>query len=210
MESSGSSPEGGLSAKADIVVRRIESSLNILSGIVIFALVLLASINVLARKFLNSPVPGYIDWTEQFMAVFAFFGIAYCQCQGSHIRMDFLVARLKGRQLWFAELLGIALMLLITTVLIIGSWFHFLRSLDFGSAWWSRDSSIDVALPLWPAKLIVPLALSLLWLRLALQMRAFWIAFLKNAETAFGTPVVLDPASQAAQEADAMRGAENG
>ena len=209
MVSSGSSPEGGFSAKAEIVVRRLESNLNILSGIVIFALVFLASFNVLARKFFNSPVPGYIDWTEQFMAVFAFFGIAYCQCRGSHIRMDFLLARFRRRQLWLAELLGAGLMLLVTTVLIYGSWFHFLRSLDFGSSWWSRDSSIDIALPLWPAKLIVPLALSLLWIRLALQIRAFWIALLTNAESALGTPAILDPASQAAQEADSVRGADN-
>ncbi|MCY4461627.1 MAG: TRAP transporter small permease [Albidovulum sp.] len=197
-------------SRMERIVAGAESALNLSSGIVIFALVFLAATNVLARKLFNAPVPGYIDWTEQFMAVFAFFGIAYCQFRGSHIRMDFVVARLARRRLWLAEILGGALMLFVTTVLIYGSWFHFLRSFDFGSPFWSRDSSIDIALPLWPAKLIVPLALLLLWLRLVLQLRAFCLAFLSNSETAIGVPSILDPASQAAQEADTVKGAESG
>jgi TRAP-type mannitol/chloroaromatic compound transport system permease small subunit len=44
-------------------------------------------------------------------------------------------------------------------------------------ALFSRDSSIDIGLPLWPAKLVVPLAFTLLWLRLVLQLWGYGRAF---------------------------------
>ncbi|WP_315983670.1 hypothetical protein [Aliamphritea spongicola] len=49
-----------------------ESWLALISGITIFLLVLLAVVNVLGRWFFSLPVSGYIDWVEQFMAIFAF------------------------------------------------------------------------------------------------------------------------------------------
>ena len=55
-------------------------------------LVALAIANSLGRWLFNLPVTGYIDWVEQFMAVFAFIGIAYCQRLGGHIRMDILLS----------------------------------------------------------------------------------------------------------------------
>ncbi len=76
-------------SRSDRALLRLEAALNLASGIIIFALVCLAVYNVLGRKLFNAPVPGYIDWTEQFMAAFAFLGLAYCQREGGHIRMDF-------------------------------------------------------------------------------------------------------------------------
>ena len=54
--------------------------------------------------------------------------------------------------------------LAIITVLIYASFTNFLRAYSIG------DSTMDIRLPTWPAKLMVPLALSLLWLRLSLQI----------------------------------------
>ena len=48
----------------------------------------------------------------------------------------------------------------IITVLIYASFTNFLRAYSIG------DSTMDIKLPTWPAKLMVPLALSVLWLRL--------------------------------------------
>ena len=52
----------------------------------------------------------------------------------------------------------------IISVLIYASFTNFLR------AWSIGDSTMDIRLPTWPAKLMVPLALSVLWLRLSLQI----------------------------------------
>ena len=193
-------------SQADRGWLRIEAALNLLSGIVIFALVFVAVINILGRRFLDMPVPGYVDWTQQFMAAFAFLGLAYCQREGGHIRMDILVGQLRGRVLWAAEWLGVLFMLLLTTALIYGSWFHFQRSFDWNAPLWSRDSSIDIALPLWPAKLIVPFALALLWVRLLLQLWGYGRAFLRNDRAPVAVPLVEDAATQAAREAESVDG----
>ena len=192
----------------DRTVFRVESFLNLISGFVIFALVILAVANVLGRKLLGVPVSGYIDWTTQFMAVFAFLGLSYCQREGGHIRMDILVGSLRNRMLWAAEWLSILFMLLLTTALIYGTWFHFERSFDWNSTMWSRDSSIDIALPLWPAKLVVPFSMALLWVRLWLQLWAFGRAFLQNAERPVAVPLIEDAATQATKEARTVEGAD--
>jgi len=193
-------------SRADRLWLRLERAMNLVSGLVIFALVGLAVYNVLGRKIFNAPVPGYVDWTEQFMAIFAFLGLAYCQREGGHIRMDIVVGRLRGRVLWFAELLSVIFMLLLTTALIYGTWFHFERSFDWTKPLWSTDSSIDIALPLWPAKLLVPLSMAVLWVRLALQIWGYGRALRTGADNPVAVPLIEDPAAQAAHEAETVGG----
>ncbi len=197
-----------LLSRLDQALFRVESTLTLLGGITIFALVCLAVVHVLSRKFLNAPVPGYVDWTEQFMAIFAFLGLSYTQREGGHIRMDIVVSFLKGRWLWLAEFLSVLFMLLITTVLIYGTWYHFLRSFDWNAPLFSRDSSIDIALPLWPAKLLVTVSFVLLWLRLALQLWAYGRAIRTGAKHPVGVPLI-ETAAEAAEREAASVGAIN-
>lgn len=195
-------------SRLDLRLLKVESFLNLLSGITIFALVVLAIANVLLRKFFNAPVPGYIDWTQTFMAIFAFLGLAYVQREGGHIRMDLLVGKLKGRVLWVFEFVSTLFMLLVVTALIYGTWFHFLRSFSFDAPNWSTDSTIDIALPIWPAKLAVPIAFALLWVRLALQLWAYARAIRTGEEKPVAVPLVEDPAEQANKEAATVAGAD--
>jgi TRAP-type C4-dicarboxylate transport system permease small subunit len=183
---------------------RIESAFNLFAGLMILSLVIMAVVHVLSRKFFNAPVPGFVDWVEQFMAIFAFIGISYCQRLGGHIRMDMLIGKLRGRVLWFAELLASIFMILLITALIYGTYFHFLRSFDINAPLWSRDSTIDIALPLWPAKLLVPIAFSVLWLRLALQIWGFGRALRTGEKDPVAVPLIEDAAALAAHEAEAV------
>ena len=193
--------DGSLLSRSDQLFFKLESLLNLIGGGVIFAVVLLAVANILGRKLFDLPVDGYIDWTEQSMAFFAFMGIAYCQRQGGHIRMDIFVGKLRGRVLWSFELMSTFIMFVMTILLTYGSYVHFLR------AWTNGDSSFDIELPTWPAKLIVPVALSLLALRLALQLWAYTRAIIENNDNPVGVPLIEDVATQAAKEAAAVSGA---
>lgn len=182
-------------SKIDRFVFTIESFLALISGVVIVALVFLAVTNVLGRWFFNSPVSGYIDWVEQFMAIFAFLGIAYCQRIGGHIRMDIVIGKLKTRALWISEFVSTFLMLVITVILVYGSYLHFLRAYQNG------DSSIDIGLSIWPAKLIIPLALATLALRLVIQLWGYARAFNNNSEYPVAVPLIEDASTQARNEA---------
>ncbi|MEJ6502244.1 MAG: TRAP transporter small permease [Rhodobacterales bacterium] len=205
MSASNVKTNGTTLSKLDQALFRVESALNLTAGIMVLGLVCLAVTHVLSRKLLNAPLPGFVDWVGQFMAVFAFLGIAYTQRLGGHIRMDMLVGRLKGRTLWLTETVSSFVILLLVSALVYGTFFHFNRSFDFGSPLWSRDSSIDIALPLWPAKLIVTLSLVLLWVRLVLQVWAFGRAFREGAVEPIGVPLIEDAAQLAAHEAEVLR-----
>lgn len=191
-----------LLSKADLVFLKLESVLTLIGGIVIFLLVFLATANVLGRWIFSLPISGYIDWVEQAMAFFAFLGIAYTQRQGGHIRMDMLVANIHGRTLWFTELVSTLLMLMVTLVLIYGSYLHFLRAFQIG------DSSLDINLPTWPAKLVVPVALSVLAIRLMLQIWGYCRATIQGGDNPIAVPLIEDAAAVAAAEAEALLGDE--
>lgn len=187
-------------SRLDRLFFRFESILNMLGGVVVFLLVFLATANVLGRWFFSLPIDGYIDWVEQGMAFMAFLGIAYTKRLGGHIRMDMLVGHLRGRLLWLVELISVLLIFLVTLVLIYGSYLHFLRAYSIG------DSSLDIDLPTWPAKLVVPFALSVLALRLLLQIWAYLRALIQGGETPVAVPLIENAATVAAKEAQALLG----
>ncbi|MCB1342313.1 MAG: TRAP transporter small permease [Pseudooceanicola sp.] len=207
----GSSPvlaDGSLLSRLDRGLFKAETFFALLSGVAVFLLMVLAVVSVSGRNAFNSPLPGYVDWIEFAMPLIAFLGIAYTQRSGGHIRMDILVGRLKGRPLWAAEFLTTAVTLLLIVLLIWGSWAHFLRSIDFSAPLWSRDSSIDIKLPLWPAKLLAPVAFGILGLRLLLQLWGYARAFAGDLAHPVAVPITLSAAEQAAEEAAHVSGLE--
>ncbi len=197
-------------SRADRALFRLEGWLALVSGLAVFALVLLAVVSVSGRNFFNRPLSGYVDWIEIAMPLIAFMGVSYAQREGGHIRMDILVGQLRGRALWLAELVTTTVILLIMLVLVYGSWSHFDRSFDFGSPWWSRDSTMDIAIPLWPAKLLAPIAFGVLCLRLVLQIWGYVRALISGTETPVAVPLVEDAATQAAREAATVSGFDDG
>ncbi len=193
--------DGSLLSRLDRGLFRLESWLALISGLAVFSLMLLAVFSVGGRNAFNQPLPGYVDWIEQVMPLIAFLGIAYCQRLGGHIRMDMLVGMLKGRALWTAEFLSVLVMLILMILLVWGSWAHFERSFDWAAPLWSRDSSVDIRLPLWPAKLLAPVAFSVLALRLLLQLWGYARAWIRDERDPVAVPLIEDAATVAANEA---------
>ena len=195
-------------SQVDRGLYRLEAFLALLSGLAVFSLMVLAVISVGGRNFANQPLPGYVDWIEQIMPLIAVMGIAYVQRDGGHIRMDLVVGRLKGRTLWLVEFIGVFIMLLLMMLLTWGSWAHFERSFDFSAQLWSRDSSMDIALPIWPAKLLVPVAFFVICLRLVLQLIGYARAFIFDQPRPVAVPLVQDVVAQAHNEAVSISGEE--
>ncbi|MEM9228816.1 MAG: TRAP transporter small permease [Pseudomonadota bacterium] len=198
--------DGSRLSRLDRLLFKLETNLALLGGLAVFSLMLLAVVSVGGRNFMQQPLPGYVDWIEQAMPLIAFVGVAYTQRLGGHIRMDILVGRLQGRTLWIAEFISTFLMLVLMLLLVWGSWMHFQRSFDFAAPLWSRDSSFDIRLPLWPAKLIVPVAFSVLSLRLILQLWGYAVAIRRGLEHPVAVPLIEDAATVAAKEAETVSG----
>ena len=195
-----SSPDGGLSpfarriAAADEGFFRLESALNLAAALVILAVMFIGVFQVFGRKLLNLPIPGYVDIIEFVMTVFAFISIAYTQRLGGHVRMEIILKRLHGRSLWVVETLGTVTIIGIVAIL---GWFgyeHFLR------AWVIGDSSIDVQLPLWPSKLLVPAAFAILLVRLFIQLLGFLRLSVDPDAEPVGIPLIETVDEQAQHE----------
>ncbi|MBO9440645.1 TRAP transporter small permease [Phaeobacter italicus] len=198
--------DGSLISRIDRKLLTVERALALVSGLAVFSLMLLAVVSVGGRNAFNAPLPGYVDWIEQVMPLIAFMGISFVQRDGSHIRMDLVISALRGRALWLFELFSVVLILSLVLALLWGSWSHFLRSFDFAAPLWSRDSSIDIGLPIWPAKLLAPVAFAVLVLRLLLQVWGYGRAFVLGLEQPVAVPLVLSAAEQAAAEAEHLGG----
>jgi TRAP-type C4-dicarboxylate transport system permease small subunit len=142
---------------------RLEDGMNLVAAGAIFFLMFVGVFQIIGRTAFNTAIYGYIDYMEQASALFAFLGISYAQRVGAHIRMDLLLRGFSMRFLWSMELFAVLVALVVITILVDTTYENFLRAYQLG------DSTIDIKLPIWPTKLLVPVVLAVLWVRLVLQ-----------------------------------------
>ncbi|WP_419910821.1 TRAP transporter small permease [Hoeflea sp.] len=178
----------------------LEDAANMVAGFAIFVLMVLGIAQIGLRTIFNSPITGYIDLVELSMASMAFLGAAYCQRLGAHIRMELFIGGLRGRTLWAAESLATLVGLGIIGVLIGYGWDHFLRSYQLG------DSTIDAEFPVWPSKLLVPVAFSLWFVRLAIQFAGSIRLLINPTLAPEGVSVLKDVSEHAREEIEGALG----
>ena len=194
--------DSSLLSRIDRAILIVERFFALISGIAIFLLILLAVRSVGGREFFEKPLSGYVDWIMQLMPLIAILAVSFAMRDGTHIRMDLLVSRLRGRVLWTFELVNTLIVLGLMVLLTWGSWAHFDRAFDWNSPLFSRDSTIDIGLPIWPSKILVPIGFSILCLRLSLQSCGYAHALIFGLSRPVAVPLVRDAATQAAVEAD--------
>ena len=169
--------------------------MNLAAAAAIFLLMILAAVQVFSRKLLNLPIPGYIDFAEQSMAIFAFLGVAYCQRLGGHVRMELVLEKMpRGRLLWCSEFITTLAAFIVIALLTRYSFDHFLRALRNG------DSTIDISLPVWPSKLLVSIALAFLTIRLLIQLIGFLRLLRSPQSPPVAVPLIADVKQQARHE----------
>ena len=198
--------DSSLLSRLDRALLPVERFCALLSGLAIFSLMFLAAYSVTGRKFFGSPMMGYIDYIEAAMPIIAIMGVSYVQRGGGHIRMDMVIGAMKGRMLWFFELVSVLLILVLILALTWGAWEHFARSFDCARPLCSRDSSIDIGLPTWPSKLVVPIAFGVLVLRLILQAVGYGRALVLGLDRPVAVPLTLTIEEQAMVEAGQLEG----
>lgn len=189
-------------AAAHRVWARLEDGMNLVAAAAIFFLMFVGVFQVIGRTAFDTAIYGYIDYMEQASALFAFLGIAYAQRTGAHIRMDLLLRGFSKRFLWAMELFAVLVALVIVTILVETTFENFLR------AWQLGDSTIDIKLKTWPTKLLVPVVLAVLWLRLVLQAADYARLVAYPDATPIAAPVIETIEVQARQEIEDALGRE--
>ena len=196
--------DSSLLSRLDVLLLKLERFCALISGLTIFSLMFLAVYSVSGRKFFNAPLAGYVDYIEAALPIIAIMGVSYVQRDGSHIRMDIFVSLLRGRALWLFELISVFFILSLILCLTWGAWLHFDRSFDCSRPFCSRDSSIDIGLPIWPSKLVVPFAFTVLSFRLILQAIGYSRALYLGSRQPAAVPLVLSASEQAKLETEAI------
>ncbi|MCB2106505.1 MAG: TRAP transporter small permease [Rhodobacteraceae bacterium] len=152
---------------ADAALKRIERFAAVVGGLLIFATMAVTMAEVLARRLFATPLPGYVDLFDIGMAGMTLLGMAYCQALGSHVRMELLIGKLTGRTRWLLEFVTTGAACWFVAVVAAFSYGQTLK------AWRIDDVTIDILLPLWPAKAMATFALILLALRLAVNCAGY-------------------------------------
>ncbi len=180
--------------RLDRALAVIENATALISGVTIFGLMLFAIANIALRKIFNFPIFGYIDVVELTMIVFALAAISYCQRIGGHVRMELVLGAMKGRLLWISEAIATLVAIFVVLVLIRYSWDYFLN------AYINGDSTIDAELSTWPAKLVVPVVMTVLATRLGLQLWGYLRLAIDPARTPLAVPLIENVEEQARHE----------
>lgn len=189
-----------LVARLDRFLAMFETPLNLVGGLFVLGLAALGIVQVFMRSLFDMPIIGYVDFIEQGTAVFAFLGLAYCQRQGEHIRMEIFLQKLTSASLYRAEVFNTLFATIVVAALLPGAYLYFERSFLFG------DSTMSIGLPTWPSKLLVFLSLVVLLLRLLVQLLGFIRLTMDSNATPVGVPLPHKPEDVAGHEIELSGG----
>ena len=146
-------------------LRHVEDWLNLASVFIIMFLMFFATAEIVGRYFFNSPIPGHVEIVELIMAGIVFFGIAYTERVGGHVRMELFVTRvLKGRAYHIAEAVTAILSLFVYIFILIYTFKASLFAYQVG------DNTAYLYWPTWPSKFAIPLGSLFLCIRLIIEI----------------------------------------
>jgi len=138
----------------------VTNLLGIVGTVCILVLMILTTADVVLRYILGIPLKGAYEISEMLMVSSVFLGMAYTQLFHEHINADFLVSRLSKHTNLVTETVLLLPALLIYGLLVWQGAIFFVDSLRTGEYRWGL-----LRIPLWPARLMVPLGASFLCLR---------------------------------------------
>ena len=149
----------------DRFFRHIEDWLNLGAVFIIMFLMFFATAEITGRYVFNHPIHGHLEIVELIMAAVVFFGVAYTERTGGHVRMELFVTKvLRGRSYHFAEFLTTALAFFTFAVITIYTFDATYHSYQFG------DTTANAYIKTWPSKLAIPLGSFFLCIRFFIEM----------------------------------------
>jgi TRAP-type mannitol/chloroaromatic compound transport system permease small subunit len=152
--------------KADRVIEVVGDWGLIVSGILILIIGFLTTYGVGKRYIFNNPDPYTYELSVIFLVACILVALPAIQWNRRNLRVDWILTHFSPKwQGIIGDVFTTVLALIFVSIVIWKSWGIFLYSIQVGetsqSAWQE---------PLWPMKLLVPLAMSWLWLTLISQL----------------------------------------
>jgi TRAP-type C4-dicarboxylate transport system permease small subunit len=132
-----------------------------------FIMVCLTAADAMGRYFLNQPISGAYEITENYLMIFAvYFALAYAYHEGANIRITFLVSRLSSQAKlvinYFVQIFSILFILF----LLVSA-----TKMNLGRLGDIVELSKTLRIPLWPAYLIISVGLLFMGVLVFLDLR---------------------------------------
>jgi len=149
---------------------KIERFMNYVAGtVILLGMMFLVTFDVIGRFLFNRPLHGATEITEFMMVGLLYFTLAHTQALKAHINVEIFTLHYSPRTRLVADLityfLGLFLFAFIT-------WQGFKSALD---AWRIQEVTFGLLeLPLFPAKVLVPIGSLILSLRFILDIADGW------------------------------------
>ena len=146
------------------VINSLSRIMNIAASIVLAAMMLLTVSDVFLRYLFRKPILGTTEITENMMACLAFFALAWCAAQHSHLKVDLVMSFFSTRVQAVIDsltcLIGLGVVALI-------AWRNFLEGMVV------RDLNIVsslIKIPSFPFYFVISLGCAILCLEILLQI----------------------------------------
>lgn len=152
---------GSAAAKAWSALEKVIVLQGNIAALLIIAIMFLTSADVILRYIVGRPIQGAYEISEIFYLAAVFLGLAYTQAGGEHVRVEILISRLSPHARLVIESAMLLLAVLIFGILGWQGAEDFVESLTMGEYRWGL-----IRIPLWPARLMIPIGAFALCLRL--------------------------------------------
>jgi TRAP-type C4-dicarboxylate transport system permease small subunit len=168
--------------------RSLEKTMNLLewmsslaSGWMIVLLMVLSTSDVAFRLVARNSIEGAYSLSEIVMVGICFFAMSYTQREKGHVSMDFLVMRLSGRKLRFAEITSSFLSLFVSVLLFYRATVEAVGAVEL-----KLVTSGIIEWPAWPLKIVVAFGFFLLCIRIFIQLVHAFAYMPENTTNAIG------------------------
>lgn len=121
-----------------------------LGALVLLAIALIGTSDVLTTRILDQPIPGVIKLSEAGLVLILFLGLAVATRNRGHIRVDILITRLGPRARPFCDAIGL---LFAALFFALWTWQMWLMT---AKSWSIREMATGLLpYPLYPVKIII-------------------------------------------------------
>lgn len=145
-------------------MRRIEAVFSGLSSAAVGILMVLITLQVVARYFFH-PVTGTVEFAQAMMVVVVYLGLAGAFREGQHIGVDFVLERVQTD--WVLRTVRLVGLILCLLVGIVWTW---QATKAAYVAWEIGDTTGGLRpVPLWPSRSVIFLGSALLTIRVGIE-----------------------------------------
>lgn len=141
----------------DTITRTISIAFAICASTVIAIIMVLTTADVIKRFLTGSSIPGVTEFSEVFLVAAVYLGLAFAMRIGAHIGVDIVIMRMRPKMSRIVQIVGMSLAIIVLVWMTIETTGAALHSISINEF---RYGLIKV--PVWPAKVIVPVGLTAL------------------------------------------------